>query len=374
MPVKVVRRWIFGENVNMVHPLSVSRRGAKRMLVRCILSTILSATACCLVAMPSLAVGEPSAEHSRSFILKDGGNGQHTDMIMLTVDKTSLKADLRTWPENPANSSVLRTFKIAIGKAEGDKQFEGDNKTPEGIYFAQSHLDDSSLPMKYGRKAIPIDFPNPIDRAEGKTGHGIWLHGVDRDGRVNEAKVTEGCVAFYNADIANLANWLKGYQGVVVIAQNIAEINQQQDMTAVRQATEAWMSAWASRKIDHYGGFYAPDFRFDRFNLKKYINYKRRVFSSYQNMSVTFDNLRVVTHPKYAVAFFNQDFHGDGRYTSIGRKALYWDKEADGSWKIRRESFENRRFEFMTFTDAELALLSNSTSSNGEKEAKNPNL
>ncbi len=345
--------------------------GAFRMLMRCMLSTVIGAIASSAVALPELAAGEPG---SRSFILKDGGNGKHTDMIMLTVDKSKLKADLRTWPENPTQSAVLKSFKIAIGKAEGDKQAEGDNKTPEGIYFAQSHLDGAELPMKYGRKAIPIDFPNPIDRASGKTGHGIWLHGVDRDGRVNEEKVTEGCVAFYNADIASLANWLKGYQGVVVIARDIAEVNKPSDMNEVRKATEDWMSAWAERKIDQYGSFYAPDFRFDRFNLKKYIKYKQRVFSSYENMSVTFDNLRVVTHPKYAVAFFNQDFHGDSRYTSIGRKALYWEKTAQEGWKIRRESFENRRFEFMTFTDAELALLSQSGAVTVDKEQKNPSL
>jgi ketosteroid isomerase-like protein len=161
---------------------------------------------------------------------------------------------------------------------------------------------------------------------------------------------------------------------VVVIARDIAEINKTSDMEGVRQATESWMAAWAERQIDRYSSFYAMDFRFDRFNLKKYIKYKQRVFSSYQNMSVTFDNLRVVTHPKYAVSFFNQDFHGDDRYTSIGRKALYWDKTADGSWRIRRESFENRRFEFMTFTDAELALLSNSGSVTVEKDAKSSSL
>jgi murein L,D-transpeptidase YafK len=299
----------------------------------------------------------------------------HSDMIMLTVDKSTLHAELKTWPEDPAKATTLKTFRIAIGKAEGDKEHEGDNKTPEGIYFALSHIDGSALPVRYGRKAIPIDFPNPMDRADGKTGHGIWLHGVERDTRVDEAKVTEGCVAFYNADINSLANWLKDYQGVVVIAKDVSRINSEKDLTEVKKRTQDWMAAWSTRHIDDYVSFYAPDFRFEKMNFEAYRDYKKRVFGSYKVMNVSFDNIRVVTHPKYAVSFFNQDFHGDKRFTSIGRKALYWEKDKSGQWMIKREVFENRRFEFMTFTDAELALLSDSGSGiSSDKEKKAPNL
>ena len=334
-----------------------------------------------LVAMQAAeALGIPQSGHDDDTFAPlgaaalPGRASSHTDMIMLVVDKQNLRAELKTWPEKPSQAASLKQFRVAIGKEEGDKLAEGDNRTPEGIYFARSHIDGHTLPEKYGRKAIPIDFPNPIDQADGKTGHGIWLHGVDREGRVDEAKVTEGCVAFYNADIASLANWLKGYQGVVVIARDMATVNRDQDIQSVREQTLGWMRAWAERHIDHYTGFYRPDFRFSGMNLAAFKDYKRRVFTSYQRMSVTFDNLRVVTHPKYAVSFFNQDFHGDQRFTSIGRKALYWVRDQAGAWRIRRELFENRRFEFMTFTDAELALLSDSGSGNSEKDKKSPSL
>lgn len=285
------------------------------------------------------------------------GKSAHSDMIVLMVDKGALKAELKTWPEDPTKSSVLRSFRIAVGKAEGDKEHEGDNRTPEGVYFAQSHINGNSLPDKYGTLAIPIDFPNPIDQVLGKTGHGIWLHGVDRDQRVEEAKVTEGCVAFYNSDIAQLSNWLKSYQGLVVIAKDLAKVNLPQDLSEVRDATLSWISAWAARKIDSYIGFYAPDFRFESHNLKSYGDYKRRVFAAYRNMVVNYDGLRVVTHPKYAVSFFNQDFRGDNRFVSVGRKILYWERTPEGTWRIKREVFQNRRFEQVNFTDAELASL-----------------
>ena len=304
---------------------------------------------------------------------EESGSTGHSDMIVLVVDKGSLKAELKTWPEDPSKSSILRSFRIAVGKAEGDKEHEGDNRTPEGVYFAQSHIDGNSLPDKYGTLAIPIDFPNPIDQVLGKTGHGIWLHGVDRDQRVEEAKVTEGCVAFYNSDIAQLSNWLKSHQGLVVIAKDLTKVNQPQDLSDVRNATLSWISAWAARKIDSYISFYAPDFRFESHNLKSYADYKKRVFAGYRNMVVNYDGLRVVTHPKYAVSFFNQDFRGDNRFVSVGRKILYWERTPEGAWRIKREVFQNRRFEQVSFTDAELASLASAPnpSSNNVTTDKN---
>jgi murein L,D-transpeptidase YafK len=283
---------------------------------------------------------------------------RHEAMMLLTVDKKSLSADLRTWPDDPQQATQLKSFRIAIGKGEGDKQYEGDNKTPEGIYFAQSHIDGAALPEKYGARAIPIDFPNPMDLISRKTGHGIWLHGVDRDARIEEAKVTEGCVAFYNSDIDRLSAWLKSHQGVVVIAHDATEVNRADDIERVREATMSWMSAWASRDVERYMSHYSPDFRYQHFDRDSYRDYKRRVFASYKVMDVKYDNLRVITHPKYAVSFFNQDFQGDKRFSSIGRKILYWERDAVGRWAIKREVFENRRFEHVTYTDGELALLS----------------
>lgn len=299
----------------------------------------------------------------------------YSDFIMLTVDKANLRAELKTWPEDPAKATSLRSFKIATGKADGDKLKEGDNRTPEGIYFAQSHIGGGALPEKYGSLAIPIDFPNPIDLLERKTGHGIWLHGVDREQRIEEAKVTEGCVAFYNSDIARLSNWLLSHQGIVVIASDAKQVNVAKDMDEVRKYTIDWMTAWQNRNVEAYVANYATDFRFEKHDYKSYIEYKKRVFASYKTMTVKFDNLRVISHPKYAVSFFNQDFQGDNRFASVGRKILYWERQADGGWKIKREVFENRRFEFVKFTDAERALLSDTASSmSPEGDKKSPNL
>lgn len=281
------------------------------------------------------------------------------DMLFLLVDKDSLRADLKTWPQDPKDSEVLMSFRIAIGKEEGDKQVEGDNRTPEGIYFAQNLIDGRTLPAKYGPYAIPIDFPNPIDRALGKTGHGIWLHGVEEDKRIEEANVTEGCVAFYNADIDSLTHWLKPFQSVIVIAQSAdEEVNQAKDLKAVRNATEKWYQAWQERNLEEYLAFYGERFRMRGMNAAAFAEYKGRVFRQYKEMTVEISDLRVFTHNQYAVAVFNQDFNGDDHYISKGRKMLYWMRGDDESWSITNEIFESKRFEMQSFSRDLLVRIS----------------
>jgi murein L,D-transpeptidase YafK len=314
---------------------------------------------------PVSSSGTQTASASSDFV---GGS----EVIVLKVDKRTLSAELRTWPESGGDSRLLRTFRIAIGKEEGDKQKEGDNKTPEGVYFTEKVLDGSKLPARYGPKAIPIDFPNPIDRFKKKTGYGIWLHGVEADERIEQAKVTEGCVAFYNADILKLTSWLRPRQGVVVIAHDIRQVNQAEDLAAVEARTREWSEAWAARDLPRYMSFFSEDFVHNGKNLSAWHKYKERVFNSYKDMRIKFDHVRVIAHPKYAVSMMNQDFRGDDRFSAIGRKLLYWQKGSDGQWYITREVFKQPVIQLHSFSEAELALLSSTASSISSKQEPSP--
>ncbi len=278
------------------------------------------------------------------------------EIIYLVVDKGGLKAELRTWPEDRSASETLLSLRIAVGKAPGDKQVEGDNKTPEGIYFAQELISGDILPKKYGPLAIPINFPNTFDKNQGKTGYGIWLHGVERDARIEEANVTEGCVAFYNADIESLAKWLKPQQTVIVIAKDEDSINKQVTVDEVLSLTKRWQHSWQERSLNQYVQFYDPTFRFRGMNIRGFTRYKGRVFNSYKVMKVDFNSTRVFTHDKYAMAIMNQNFDGDGRYVSKGRKILYWVRK-HGDWKIVHEIFEATSFSPQTYSHELFARL-----------------
>lgn len=285
------------------------------------------------------------------------------ELVFLLVDKTKLQADLLTWPEDGKDSERLISFRIAIGKEEGDKQKRGDNKTPEGIYFAKS-LITKRLPAKYGPLAIPIDFPNPLDRYFGKTGSGIWLHGVEQDNRIEAANVTEGCVAFYNADIQSLAQWLMPSQSVIVIAKDATQVNRPEDIAEVRKQVEGWADAWNQRDLDRYISYFMPEFHsMDKKSLTKYYDYKKRVFASYKEMSVRMKNIRVFTHDRYAVALMNQEFDGDNRYKAYGRKLLYWQRTTDGQWKLFHEEFDKDPMRFTDLAREKIAQIIRSSPS-----------
>lgn len=289
---------------------------------------------------------------------------QQSEVIILSVGKKQLTADLVAWPEIPKQVNgfagrVLKSYPIAIGKADGDKQKEGDLKTPEGIYFTRDIIDGDSLPDKYGPKAIPIDFPNPIDSMMGKTGHGIWLHGAGDDGRIKESRVTDGCVAFFNHDIERLVNWLKPNQAIVVIAEDAAAINNAKDLEQVASKTNDWLDSWNTRNLDKYISFYGKNFISSKGGVAEYRSYKKRVFNQYKKMEVAGDTIRVITHPKYAISIMNQMFRGDGFFSDKGRKILYWQRSPEnGEWFITRELFEKRKLKPFTFTNHEISLLS----------------
>jgi hypothetical protein len=85
-------------------------------------------------------------------------------------------------------------------------------------------------------------------------------------------------------------------------------------------------------------------------------------------MYLSRSQVRVLTHEKYAVTLMNQEFNGDGRYVSNGRKVLYWKKD-QSHWKIVREVFDNRLLQPVVFSSEELERLS-SHSLEGHKHLK----
>jgi murein L,D-transpeptidase YafK len=195
-----------------------------------------------------------------------------------------------------------------------------------------------------------------MDQIHGKTGYGIWLHGVG-DRRIEDARVTEGCVAFQNSEITGLQHWLQPNHGVVVIAKDSAEVNRPEDQKGVMRAALDWIDAWASRDISRYISFYSTDFQNAGKNRSAYEAYKRAVFGSYKVMNVKMTNLRAVTHSKYALAMMNQDFSGDNRFRSDGRKMLYLNKDESGNWRIVREHFDNFMMQPVRFSSADIASM-----------------
>ncbi len=81
-----------------------------------------------------------------------------------------------------AHGILLKKYSIALGRNPvGKKQFEGDNKTPEGIYFINDRNPNSGW-----HKNLGISYPNMEDITYAKkmnkhTGGDVKIHGLKND-------------------------------------------------------------------------------------------------------------------------------------------------------------------------------------------------
>ncbi len=110
------------------------------------------------------------------------------------------------------DSEVFRSFDIALGIAPvGDKQSEGDFKTPEGNYTLDKRNPDSDFFL-----SIHISYPNSGDRREARAkgvspGGQIMIHGQPNEPTYSAAYYkkqdwTNGCIAVSNSDMIDI--WL----------------------------------------------------------------------------------------------------------------------------------------------------------------------
>lgn len=110
------------------------------------------------------------------------------------------------------DGSIFRTFDIALGiQPSGDKQQEGDFRTPEGRYILDSRNPNSEYFL-----SIHISYPNQQDRREARAmgvdpGGAIMVHGQPNDPTRSEAYYrtqdwTNGCIALSNSDMIDM--WL----------------------------------------------------------------------------------------------------------------------------------------------------------------------
>lgn len=109
------------------------------------------------------------------------------------------------------NDELLKTYRISLGKNPvGHKQFEGDSKTPEGIYF----IDGKNPKSKYFLN-LGISYPNEKDKEYAaqhnkSAGGDIKIHGLPNGFSMAKPLFdiygdwTEGCIAVSNEDIAEL--------------------------------------------------------------------------------------------------------------------------------------------------------------------------
>ena len=117
--------------------------------------------------------------------------------------------------------TLIREYYASIGKQGISKFSAGDQRTPLGVYFVTRQVPPTSLPARYGTRALVLNYPNPYDKLEGRGGDGIWLHGVPAIDYTRAPWATDGCVALGNAYMEELTGFIDFQNTPIVIAENL---------------------------------------------------------------------------------------------------------------------------------------------------------
>lgn len=228
-------------------------------------------------------------------------------------------------------------FYISVGKKGADKNVEGDQKTPLGVYFVNQHLTKKQLTDFYGSGAYPISYPNEWDKRQGRNGHGIWLHGTPSDTYSRPPLASNGCVVLANDDLVHLGQHVQVGVTPVIITRKMDWFSDDDlsERDGLLKAIEQWRNDWSQRDTERYLSHYSKDFSTGNMDLTAFAQQKRLVNSGKTWIKVKVSDLSIFPYPNQpdmVVVNFEQDYESNNLNNRM-HKRQYWMKR-DGRWQI----------------------------------------
>lgn len=226
------------------------------------------------------------------------------------------------------------SFPCTTGQLPGDKQALNDLRTPEGVYFVEYKIASGLDFREYGGIAYTLNYPNPVDRLRGKTGHGIWIHSK---GFGIEPLSTRGCVAIGLDEIGEVGPQLTPGTAVV-LAEKLDErsVPRPDDGTAreLRRLMQAWSNAWAARSRKLFE-FYDPE-AYSRAMPESFAAFrqnKERLFKILSFIKIYNRKIHALQGPGYWVTWSEQ-FYTASNLSTEGIRRLYWQRGKDNRFRI----------------------------------------
>ncbi len=245
--------------------------------------------------------------------------------------------------ENRAGLPVrVADFYVTIGKAGAGKQKEGDNRTPVGIYTVNGYKSPRELTDFYGSGAWTLSYPNEWDQRQGRTGHGIWIHGSPSDTYSRVPRASEGCVVLANDDLTRLGRYMQAGKTPVVIADSIDWVAYDAlDARRAELATalDAWRTDWESRDTERLMAHYSTRFRSGTQDLSAFANSKRKVNAGKAWIRIGLGRVSLLLYPErpdFALVSFEQNYQSNN-LSDRTLKRQFWSRE-NGRWKIVHET------------------------------------
>lgn len=134
-------------------------------------------------------------------------SAQRVDKVLILKSERTLQLISKGQP--------FKSYRVSLGKKPlGHKEYEGDQRTPEGIYW----LDWRKTSDNY-QLSMHISYPNARDQASARTkgkspGGMIMIHGTPIDDEYPEwyfstLDWTNGCIAMKNTDMREIWSLVK---------------------------------------------------------------------------------------------------------------------------------------------------------------------
>ncbi|MEO8102118.1 MAG: L,D-transpeptidase family protein [Betaproteobacteria bacterium] len=239
----------------------------------------------------------------------------------------------------------IADFYISGGKNGFEKDREGDQRTPLGVYHITSSMGREKLSDFYGPGAFPLNYPNEWDKRLRKNGSGIWIHGTPSSTYSRPPRASDGCVVLTNDDFATLSKYVDpGITPIVIVPtvqwQSPGKWHEFRDTFAT--ALNQWKIDWESLRIDGYLAHYSAKFDADGKDIKDWTTNKRRINAGKNFVKVGISNLSIFEYPispgtpPMVMVTFDQDYKSSNNATKM-KKRQYWQRE-EGRWKIIYEA------------------------------------
>lgn len=246
------------------------------------------------------------------------------------------RSRLYLFENGPTGLRLIADHYASIGKLGPEKSFEGDQRTPLGVYYITSRLNPSQLTDFYGAGALPLNYPNEYDRRLGRTGSGIWLHGVPSDSYARSPESTDGCVALANPELQSILDQVQPRTTPVVIARSLQWVTPtkvEPQRRSLQNMIEGWRVARASGDIGRVMSFYSPQFSSGNKDFTRWRQSVERDVSESRGKAIELKDLAILgwqDKGDILVVTFGEVAEGQ-RTGSVKRQ--YWGKEG-GLWKI----------------------------------------
>lgn len=296
-----------------------------------------------LIALnPVTGVGSGTVDETTSFI-PDSLVALSTGHAIV-VDKTMQRLFVYRFD----GTSFQRIYETACstGKNRGTKVESGDARTPEGIYFPVKFFSDEELGAIYGSMAFDLNYPNILDRREGKNGNNIWLHGTDKPLTPYQSN---GCIALENHDIDAVSRFITLNETPVIIQDYIKWVPpsvQRAQGEDIAPFIDDWAGAVCDGGVQKLAGLYAKDSHYDREERDRLAGQIQALKKYGGSVTLAPKDIALLKHDKYTVAMFRQEFTVNGHPYEAGSRKLFIRKRHN-DWYIEGDVAEldkERRF------------------------------